>query len=284
MARLRSERLRASAVESPSSSSRSTTNRASLRDATFAWVEVPLGQGGLAWLAAWTALCLDDDPLRRPALWVDTHRTFTPSDLLDLRARLVVVRPEDPHEAHVAAELALRSGAFGLVALEMHPALHPIALGRLARLASARRGDGKSKLVLWGEPPAFIAPPRGIPRSTLADAIAALFEAASDRDLASLNRGVTADAPAQSPTIGRDAHAAYERLSDVRSLDAAVLARAPDRVRAMDRAADRRAPAAAPVVRRPDVDGAARARADASEATQPLDDLFAAFPRRPDFD
>ncbi|MFI5299029.1 MAG: hypothetical protein ACHREM_13110, partial [Polyangiales bacterium] len=184
MEKLRSDLLHRfpAAFVSSSSSSSVMEGRAALREASFAWVEVPLGQGGLAWLAAWTSLRLEDDPLRRPALWVDTHRTLTPGDLLDLRERLVVVRPEDPHEAHVAADIALRSGAFCFVALEMHRALHPTPLGRLSRLASGRRGEGKTQLVLWGEPPAFVAPPSGVPRSTLAHAVAALFEGSCERE------------------------------------------------------------------------------------------------------
>src|SRR5579859_1481373 len=103
----------------------------------FSWVECSLGEGGIAWLAAWTLLRLADDVHGRPALWVDTHRTLTPGDLLDLSGTLVVVRPDDPHEAHIAADIALRSGSFSLVALEMHRALHPKPLARLARIAAS---------------------------------------------------------------------------------------------------------------------------------------------------
>jgi hypothetical protein len=164
-----------------------------LQRASFLWVEVAVGRGGLSWLAAWTLLRLADDPLSRPALWIDTHNTLTPGDLLDLEGRVVVVRPADPHEAHVAADIALRAGSFCLVALEMHRALHPNPLARLARLANARRagsgvhahpgvpvstgheGEAHTPLILWGEPPPFVSPPSGIPRIAFADATAALL-------------------------------------------------------------------------------------------------------------
>jgi hypothetical protein len=163
---------------------------AELRRQSFLWLEVTLGQGGLAWLAAWTLLRLADDPLGRPALWIDTHCTLTPGDLIDLEGRLVVVRPADPHEAHVAADIALRAGSFSLVALEMHRALHPTPLARLARLANARRvGTGThtggssssdlpsahTPLILWGEPPPFVAPPSGIARTAFTEAVSALL-------------------------------------------------------------------------------------------------------------
>lgn len=151
---------------------------AELRRSSFLWLEVTVGQGGLAWLAAWTLLRLSDDSLARPALWIDTHCTLTPGDLLDLEGRLVVIRPADPHEAHVAADIALRSGSFSLVALEMHRALHPTPLARLARLANARRvgsGESHTPLLLWGEPPPFVAPPSGIARTPFPEAVAALL-------------------------------------------------------------------------------------------------------------
>jgi hypothetical protein len=162
---------------------------AELRRQSFLWLEVTLGQGGLAWLAAWTLLRLADDPLGRPALWIDTHCTLTAGDLIDLEGRLVVVRPADSHEAHVAADIALRAGSFSLVALEMHRALHPTPLARLARLANARRvgtgthtasehaqgGDAHTPLIVWGEPPPFVAPPSGIARTAFTEAVSALL-------------------------------------------------------------------------------------------------------------
>jgi hypothetical protein len=207
---------------------------AALRSAPFLWVEIGLGQGGLAWLAAWTLLRLADDPLRRPALWIDTHSTLTPGDLLDLEGRLVVVRPADPHEAHVAADIALRSGSFSLVALEMHRALHPTPLGRLARLASARRGPcglssessvqghAHTPLVLWGEPPPFVAPPSGIARTSFVEAVSALV---GDPRL----------------VLPSEPHAHDPRFLEPTPDDALRTPHATDRMRPLDRAADRRA-------------------------------------------
>ncbi|GAC1352298.1 MAG: hypothetical protein NVSMB1_13780 [Polyangiales bacterium] len=193
-----------------------------------------MGDGGLSWLAAWTLLRLSSDPLGRPALWIDTHCTLTPGDLLDVtfpsatsaghatsagdlaeRGRLVIVRPADPHEAHIAADIALRTGSFSLIALEMHPALHPTPLARLRRLAAARVGsDARTPLVVWGEPPAFVAPPSGVPRTSFADALCALFEGASIHAArAARNEG--------SPAHSRSPHTT-------------------DRLRPLDRAADRR--------------------------------------------
>ncbi len=205
---------------------------AELRRQSFLWLEVAVGQGGLAWLAAWTLLRLADDPLGRPALWIDTHCTLTPGDLLDLEGRLVVVRPADAHEAHVAADIALRSGSFSIVALEMHRALHPTALARLSRLANARRvgagthtdGDAHTPLILWGEPPPFLAPPSGIARTPFADAVSALL---GDPRLAI--------PPPRTTDLSEPAH-------DADADDVAF--RAPhttDRLRPLDRAADRRA-------------------------------------------
>src|SRR5262245_24210425 len=62
------------------SASKSRDPHGALRSAPFLWVEVAVGQGGLSWLAAWTLLRLADDPLSRPALWIDTHSTLTPGD------------------------------------------------------------------------------------------------------------------------------------------------------------------------------------------------------------
>lgn len=220
---------------------------AALRNAPFLWTEVAVGQGGLSWLAAWTLLRLADDPLGRPALWIDTHSTLTAGDLTDLEGRLVVIRPADPHEAHVAADIALRAGSFSLVALEMHRALHPTPLARLARLANGRAAriapsapsavDSRTPVVVWGEPPPFVAPPSGIARTPFVEAVAALV---SDPRLV-LSSPAPADAP---PTAG-----------DEESPDAPP-ARSPhttDRLRPLDRAADRRAspPPARPP--RPDV-------------------------------
>lgn len=215
-----------------------------LQRASFLWVEVAVGRGGLSWLAAWTLLRLADDPLGRPALWIDTHNTLTPGDLLDLEGRLVVVRPADPHEAHVAADIALRAGSFSLIALEMHRALHPNPLARLARLANARRagsgvhvhpgvpastsaeGEAHTPLIMWGEPPPFVSPPSGIPRIAFADATAALL--ADPR--------VIPHAPAHIDEPPKDD--SHDHLEQP-ELDW----RAPhttDRLRPLDRAADRR--------------------------------------------
>lgn len=218
-------------------SRRDDAHLAELRRSAFLWVEANVGQGGLAWLAAWTALRLADDPLGRPALWIDTHNTLTPGDLIDLEGRLVVVRPADPHEAHVAADIALRSGSFCLVALEMHRALHPTPLARLARLASARRAgsgvvrapsstasapeESHTPLVLWGEPPPFVAPPSGISRTPFHDVVSALL---ADP------RVVLPESP-EPPT---------EQPDDSPELPAFRAPHTTDRLRPMDRAADRR--------------------------------------------
>jgi hypothetical protein len=231
-----------------------------LLEAPFAWVEGALGQGGLAWLAAWTGLFLARDPLGRPALWVDTHGTYTAGDLLDLEGRLVIVRPSDPHEAHVAADIAIRSGSFALVALEMHRALHPTPLGRLSRLAGARRGEGRTPIVVWGEAPPFVAPPSSVPRTPLLHAVEALFSA-------------FADEPAHVEPPPRDASSSS--LAHVGlALEGGSPARAPhatDRLRPLDRAADRRPPPPVPAAGAPG--GEPRGRVDAAAA--PL--LFAAL-------
>ena len=193
--------------------------RAPLHQAPFSWVEVAIGDGGLAWLAAWTSLVVARDALGRPALWIDTHGTFTPGDLLDLEGKLVVVRPTDPHEAHVAADIALRAGSFSLVALEMHRALHPKPLARLARLASAHAQSDRTRtpLVLWGEPPSFVAPPSGVPRTPFNEAIHALYEGLAP----------TPTPDEESSSFTRAPHTT-------------------DRLRPLDRAADRRASASGP--------------------------------------
>lgn len=226
---------------------RSTDPHAALRSVPFLWVEAAVGQGGLAWLAAWTLLRLADDPLQRPALWIDTHSTLVPGDLLDLEGRVVVVRPADPHEAHVAADIALRAGSFSLVALEMHRALHPKPLSRLARLAASRRagaasghdGDTHTPLVLWGEPPPFLAPPSGIARTPFGDALSALV----------------GDPRLVLPPAGEhDEQVPF----DVDSQDLAP--RTPhttDRLRPLDRAADRRPSPPPRRLPRPHVDDAA---------------------------
>jgi len=213
-----------------------------LQRASFLWIEVAVGRGGLSWLAAWTLLRLADDPLSRPALWIDTHNTLTPGDLLDLEGRLVVVRPADPHEAHVAADIALRAGSFSLVALEMHRALHPNPLARLARLAGARRagsgvharpgvpvstdheGEAHTPLIVWGEPPPFVSPPSGVPRIAFTDATAALL--ADPRVHASLPPEASEPGPHDFTSAATDLEWRAPHTTD--------------RLRPMDRAADRR--------------------------------------------
>lgn len=242
LAQLRSDLVRRFPGAVPATPTHPRTRRddahlAELRRAAFLWVETNVGQGGLAWLAAWTALRLADDPLGRPALWIDTHNTLTPGDLVDLEGRLVVVRPADPHEAHVAADIALRAGSFCLVALEMHRALHPTPLARLARLAGARRaGSGVARapsstasspeeshtpLVLWGEPPPFVAPPSGIARTPFTEAVSALL--ADPRVALPTSHEPPPEQPDDSPELPpfRTPHTT-------------------DRLRPMDRAADRR--------------------------------------------
>jgi hypothetical protein len=213
--------------------------------APFAWVECSVGQGGIAWLAAWTLLRIATDPLGRPALWVDTFGTLRPGDLLDLSERLVVVRPDDPHEAHVAPDIALRAGSFSLVALEMHPGLHPKPLARLARIAASRTHEGSalSPVVLWGEPPAFVAPPSGITRTSFPDAVHALFEA------------LTAHAEGADHVRTEPIPAAWRRPHTT------------DRLRPMDRAADRRPSPAG------DHDDAGRARANGVDLGRSLIDF-----------
>jgi hypothetical protein len=223
-------------LSGPSTSPATRDPHAALRSAPFLWVEVAVGQGGLSWLAAWTLLRLADDPLSRPALWIDTHSTLTPGDLGDLEGRLVVVRPADPHEAHVAADIALRAGSFSLVALEMHRALHPTPLARLARLAgtraatsSAPEGDARTSVVIWGEPPPFVAPPSGIARTPFSDAVSALL---GDPRLVLPSPSEALSSPLSNGERGD--------LDPERSIHA----RTPhttDRLRPLDRAADRRA-------------------------------------------
>jgi len=201
---------------------------AALRKAPVLWVEVALGQGGLAWLAAWTLLRLADDPLGRPALFVDTYGTYHPGELLDLERRLVVVRPEDPAEAHVAADIALRSGSFSLVALELHRSLHPTALARLARLASGRRGEAHTPLVMFGTPPSFVSPPSGVGRTSFLEAVTALFG---------------------DPRLVLGNESLLDQESDHAQPDHPTrLPHTTDRLRPLERAADRRpSPAAGPL-------------------------------------
>jgi hypothetical protein len=218
----------------------------------FCWVECSVGQGGIAWLAAWTLMRIAADPLGRPALWVDTFGTLTPGDLLDLSGHLVVVRPDDPHEAHVAADIAVRAGSFSLVALEMHPGLHPKPLARLARIAASATHEGAAltPVVVWGEPPAFVAPPSGIARTPFSDAVHALFEALATPagDTSSPDRGAADDRTEPISTAWRRAHTT-------------------DRLRPMDRAADRRpSPSGAD-------DDARRARPDGMDIARPVIDF-----------
>lgn len=279
LAQLRSELVRKfpGAVSTPQSRTRRDGHEAQLaelRRAAFLWVEANVGQGGLAWLAAWTALRIADDPLGRPALWIDTHNTLTAGDLADLEGRLVVVRPADPHEAHVAADIALRAGSFCLVALEMHRALHPTPLARLARLAGARRAgsgvvrapastasspeESHTPLILWGEPPPFVAPPSGIARTPFAEVVSALL--ADPR----------VSTPEPQPELGSP-----EAHDD--SPDELPLFRAPhttDRLRPMDRAADRRPPPPTPRSARSDL-------VDSTADDDPRRDEPPSFPPRP---
>lgn len=142
----------------------------------FAWVEVGLGEGGLSWLAGVTSLLLQNDALRRPTLWIDTHNTLTPEDWSDFEGQLILVRPTEPQEAYAVAEIALRSGAFCCVALEMYRALHPTHLARLARAVHGRSSQAQTSLIIWGEPTSFVSPPKGAVRIPFKEAVQRLFE------------------------------------------------------------------------------------------------------------
>jgi hypothetical protein len=212
--------------------------RSPLHQAPFAWIEVGVGEGGLAWLSAWTLMQLASDPLGRPALWIDTHRTYKPGELLDLSGRLVVVQPEDPLEAHVAADIALRAGSFSLIAFEMHRALHPKPLGRLARLAHGEGPGGaneaRTRVIVWGEPPPFVAPPSGVARTPFSEAIVALAEA----------------------TFGTEAFEEHDGNDHDESFARGAFVRAPhatDRMRPLDHAPDRRASSPAALAARREV-------------------------------
>ena len=137
--------------------------------ARMLWIDAPLGTGGLSWLSAWTFLKLQADC--RPALWIDTHRTLVASELSELEDRLVVVRPADPRESLRAAQIGLKSGSFALVAVEMHRHLHPADLANIERMSHAR---SDSQLILWGEPPPFLSPPRQLRPTPIAIARAVL--------------------------------------------------------------------------------------------------------------
>jgi recombination protein RecA len=94
-----------------------------------------------ALLTAALALVLDAQREGEPAAWITAAPdTFYPPDAaaggIDLAA-LAVVRCTEPGTAGRAADLLLRSGAFGLVVLELGPGARlPIPLqGRLVQLA-----------------------------------------------------------------------------------------------------------------------------------------------------
>ncbi|MGZ5971258.1 MAG: hypothetical protein ACXWP4_26490, partial [Polyangiales bacterium] len=120
-----------------------------------------------------------------------------------------------------------------LVALEMHRALHPTPLARLARLAGTRaatstspEGDARTSVVIWGEPPPFVAPPSGIARTPFADAVSALL---GDPRLVLPSPPEALSHPEQPGDLDpeRSIHARTPHTTD--------------RLRPLDRAADRRA-------------------------------------------
>ena len=98
-------------------------------------------RGATATLTAATSLMLEAQTASEPIAWITLQRgTFYPPDLaesgLDLAA-LVVVRAPDMHAMARAAERVLRSGAFGLVVLDLIEELSTAHQGRLVTLAQA---------------------------------------------------------------------------------------------------------------------------------------------------
>lgn len=95
-----------------------------------------------AQLTAAFALVRDAQAEGEPAAWVSATRdTFFPPDAAAggvALSRLPVVRVRDAAVAGRAADLLLRSGAFGLVVMELGPraALPPALQGRLVKLAA----------------------------------------------------------------------------------------------------------------------------------------------------
>ncbi len=116
--------------------------------------ELAAASSGAAFSAA-LALVVDAQRCGETAAWVGLRtRTFFPPDAraagVDLAA-LPVVRVARERELAFAADVLARSGAFGLVVLELGAA-RP-ALGVLARLASLARAHAVALVLLTEKPP-----------------------------------------------------------------------------------------------------------------------------------
>ncbi|MFN0241949.1 MAG: recombinase A [Planctomycetota bacterium] len=127
------------------------------------WSLVELA-GRLVEIASWRAgaaltfaleLVLHAQETRAPAAWITPReRAFLPSDAeacgIDLAA-LPVVRVADEHAVAAAGDMLARSGAFGLIVLDLESAEVP--LGVLSRLAGLARAHATAIVVLTKKPP-----------------------------------------------------------------------------------------------------------------------------------
>ena len=100
-------------------------------------------------------LVLDAQRAREPVAWVGPRsRTFLPSDAsacgVDLNA-LPLVRVRDAREIAIAADILGRSGAFGLIVLDL--GVESMALGTLSRLAGLARAHESTIAVLTEKEP-----------------------------------------------------------------------------------------------------------------------------------
>ncbi len=98
-------------------------------------------RGATATLTAATSLMLEAQTANEPVAWITLQSgTFYPPDIADSGidlAALVVVRAPDVYAMARAAERVLRSGAFGLVVLDLIEELSTAHQGRLVTLAQA---------------------------------------------------------------------------------------------------------------------------------------------------
>lgn len=124
-------------------------------------IEADAGAGALALVSSWAreasrrgeaALVVDAPARSLPHPWVEPP---------DGAAPIWIVAPAAPAESWAAADIALRSGAFGLVAVLDAPPARPGAGPRLVRLAR----DRATRLIVAGAAP-FAPTTRVVLRST----------------------------------------------------------------------------------------------------------------------